>query len=390
MKRIAMVVLSSYPIDVRVRREAEALCDAGAEIDVLCITQRGELTKDNVNGINVFRLNLKRYRASKLRYLLEYALFFSWSFLKLTYLELRNRYDIIHVHNMPDFLVLTAIIPKLFGAKIVLDLHDPMPELFSSMINVDEKHYIVKILKFFEKICIKFANLVLTPNIAFKKLFVSRGCPDSKIQIVMNSPDEKVFKYHNNSLKESKYSSKFLLMYHGAIVERHGLDIAIKAVAELKEKIPNIYMVIYGRGNFLTKVEKLIDGLNLKDHFEIRGFAVVDEIAAFIPQIDIGVIPNRTNPFTQLNFPVRIFEYLINKKTVIVPETGGIKDYFDPESIYYFKPGDSANLAETIFRIYSNNGESKKTLEKSYAVYKNYTWELQKQQLIERELGLVK
>jgi len=390
MKRIAMVVLSSYPIDVRVRREAEALCDAGAEIDVLCITQRGELTKDNVNGINVFRLNLKRYRASKLRYLLEYALFFSWSFLKLTYLELRNRYDIIHVHNMPDFLVLTAIIPKLFGAKIVLDLHDPMPELFSSMINVDEKHYIVMILKFFEKICIKFANLVLTPNIAFKKLFVSRGCPDSKIQIVMNSPDEKVFKYHNNSLKESKYSSKFLLMYHGAIVERHGLDIAVKAVAELKEKIPNIYMVIYGRGNFLTKVEKLIDGLNLKDHFEIRGFAVVDEIAAFIPQIDIGVIPNRTNPFTQLNFPVRIFEYLINKKTVIVPETGGIKDYFDPESIYYFKPGDSANLAETIFRIYSNNGESKKTLEKSYAVYKNYTWELQKQQLIERELGLVK
>lgn len=390
MKRIAMVVLSSYPIDVRVRREAEALCDAGAEIDVLCITQRGELTKDNVNGINVFRLNLKRYRASKLRYLLEYALFFSWSFLKLTYLELRNRYDIIHVHNMPDFLVLTAIIPKLFGAKIVLDLHDPMPELFSSMINVDEKHYIVMILKFFEKICIKFANLVLTPNIAFKKLFVSRGCPDSKIQIVMNSPDEKVFKYHNNSLKESKYSSKFLLMYHGAIVERHGLDIAVKAVAELKEKIPNIYMVIYGRGNFLTKVEKLIDELNLKDHFEIRGFAVVDEIAAFIPQIDIGVIPNRTNPFTQLNFPVRIFEYLINKKTVIVPETGGIKDYFDPESIYYFKPGDSANLAETIFRIYSNNGESKKTLEKSYAVYKNYTWELQKQQLIERELGLVK
>ena len=151
MKRIAMVVLSSYPIDVRVRREAEALRDAGTKIDVLCITQRGELTKENVNGINVFRLNLKRHRAGKFRYLLEYALFFTWSFLKLTHLELRNRYDIIHVHNMPDFLVFTALIPKLFGAKIVLDLHDPMPELFSSMIKVDKNHYIVKILKFFEK-----------------------------------------------------------------------------------------------------------------------------------------------------------------------------------------------------------------------------------------------
>ena len=73
MKRIAMVVLSSYPIDVRVRREAEALRDAEANIDVLCITQRGELIKENVNGINVFRLNLKRQRAGKFRYLLEYA-----------------------------------------------------------------------------------------------------------------------------------------------------------------------------------------------------------------------------------------------------------------------------------------------------------------------------
>lgn len=389
MKRIAMVVLSSYPIDVRVRREAEALHEAGASVDILCITQRNELTKEVVNGINVFRLNLKRHRSGKFRYLLEYAFFFSWSFLKLNYLYLKNRYDIVHVHNMPDFLAFTAIIPKLFGTKIVLDLHDPMPELFSSMINVQETHSIVKVLKFIEKISIKFSNLVLTPNIAFKKLFIKRGCPENKIQIVMNSPDEKVFKYIDKTVKEDRYASKFLLMYHGAVVERHGLDIAVRAVARLKEKIPNIYMIVYGRGNFQTEVDKLIEELDLKDYFEIRGFAVVDEIAAFIPQVDIGVIPNRTNPFTQLNFPVRIFEYLINKKPVIVPETGGIQDYFDKDSIYYFEPGNPTALADTIYRIYSNNGESKKILDKSYTVYRNYTWELQKQKLVEREFGLI-
>jgi len=389
MKRIAMVVLSSYPIDVRVRREAEALHEAGASVDILCITQRNELTNEVVNGINVFRLNLKRHRSGKFRYLLEYAFFFTWSFLKLNYLYLKNRYDIVHVHNMPDFLAFTAIIPKLFGTKIVLDLHDPMPELFSSMINVKETHSIVKVLKLIEKICIKFSNLVFTPNIAFKKLFIARGCPENKIQIIMNSPDEKVFKYFDKTVKEDRYASKFLLMYHGAVVERHGLDIAVQAVAKLREKIPNIYMIVYGRGNFQTEVDKLIEELNLKDYFEIRGFAVVDEIATFIPQVDIGVIPNRTNPFTQLNFPVRIFEYLINKKPVIVPETGGIQDYFDKESIYYFEPGNPTALADTIYRIYSNNGESKKILDKSYNVYRNYTWELQKQKLVEREFGLI-
>jgi glycosyltransferase involved in cell wall biosynthesis len=390
MKRIAMVVLSSYPIDVRVRREAEALFDAGAGVDVLCITQRGETEKENVRGINVFRLKLKRQRAGKFRYLIEYTVFFLWSFLKLNYLQFINRYDIIHVHNMPDFLVFTAIIPKLFGTKIVLDLHDPMPELFSSMINVRETHYIVKVLKFLEKISIKFADLVLTPNIAFKKLFISRGCPESKIQIIMNSPDEKVFRYQDNFTKNKKYASKFLLMYHGALVERHGLDIAVRAVAELREKIPNIYMVVYGAGNFLSEVEKLIDELKVKEFFEIKGFAIVDEIAAFIPQIDIGVIPNRINAFTQLNFPVRIFEYLINKKQVIVPRTSGIQDYFDDGSINYFESDNPTDLAKTIFKIFSNNGESKDMLDKSYRVYQNYTWELQKERLIETEFNLIK
>ena len=206
----------------------------------------------------------------------------------------------------------------------------------------------------------------------------------------MNSPDEKVFKYQNNFTRDKKYASKFLLMYHGAVVERHGLDIAVRAVAELREKIPNIFMVIYGRGNFLSEVEKLINELDLNEFFEIKGFAVVDEIAAFIPQIDIGVIPNRINAFTQLNFPVRIFEYLINKKSVIVPQTGGILDYFDAGSINYFEPGNPADLAKTIFKIFSNNGESKEILDKSYRVYKNYAWELQKQKLIETELGLIK
>jgi glycosyltransferase involved in cell wall biosynthesis len=388
MKKIAMVVFSSYPLDVRVRREAEALVRAGMSVDVLCRTSRGELHKENVNSVTAYRLTLKRRRAGKMSYIFEYGVFFIWAFFKLTLLNAKNNYDIVHIHNMPDFLVFTALIPRIFGTKIVLDLHDPMPELFASMVNVDENNIISKILRFNEKISIKFANLVLTPNLAFKELFILRGCPESKIHIIMNSPDENIFKTNYKVERDKKYKDKFLLMYHGAVVERHGLDLAMKAISSLRDKIPNLLMVIYGEGNFLQNVKDIVQEENLQNIVELKGMVLVDEIAEFIPQIDLGIIPNRINAFTQLNFPVRIFEYLINKKPVIVPKTKGISDYFEDESIYFFEPGNITELAATIYRIYSDNGEKTKIINNAYNVYRKYSWQAQQEKLVKLETNL--
>ncbi len=43
-----------------------------------------------------------------------------------------RRYDVVHVHNMPDFLVFAAFWPRAFARKVVLDVHDLMPEAYCS------------------------------------------------------------------------------------------------------------------------------------------------------------------------------------------------------------------------------------------------------------------
>ena len=164
----------------------------------------------------------------------------------------------------------------------------------------------------------------------------------------------------------------------------------MKAVALLRNKIPNIKLVIFGSGNFQSKAEKIIDELSIKDLVEIKGSVINDEIAMFIPKIDLGIIPNRLNNFTQLNFPVRIFEYLINKKPVIVPKTKGISDYFGEESIFYFEPGNAENLAEKIYEVYTNENYREDTLQKAISVYQKYRWQDQKKQLAKIERELVK
>jgi hypothetical protein len=69
----------------------------------------------------------------------------------LTRLHKQNRYDVIHIHNMPDFLVFAAWYPKLTGAKLILDIHDVVPELFASKFQTKLKGMYFALLKTIER-----------------------------------------------------------------------------------------------------------------------------------------------------------------------------------------------------------------------------------------------
>ena len=190
----AVVLYSNYASDPRPRREAEALSRAGMAVEVICLRQEGGPTRpETINGVKVFHAPLKRRRRSKIVYLLQYLWFLICAFSFLARRSLSKKYQLVHIHNMPDFLVFSALVPRLRGAKVILDLHDPMPELFRSIYGLPERHFLVRWLEKMERRSIAFADLVLTPNLAFKQLFTARSCPMGKIETVMNSPDMAIF-----------------------------------------------------------------------------------------------------------------------------------------------------------------------------------------------------
>ena len=123
--RIGMVAYTFYEEDNRVRRYAETLAQRGDRVDVIALRRQGRLQRDVMNGVNVYRLQRRTVNEKgKFTYLVKLFLFFVRSMFFLTREHLRNRYDVIHVHSVPDFEVFAALIPKLLGAKIILDIHD--------------------------------------------------------------------------------------------------------------------------------------------------------------------------------------------------------------------------------------------------------------------------
>ena len=59
---------------------------------------------------------------------------------------------------------------------------------------------------------------------------------------------------------------------------------------------------------------------------------------------------------------------------MVVPYTKGISDYFKRDEIFYFNAGDVDDLCRVVFDIYENPEKTVKIIERSYAIYKDYTW----------------
>ena len=375
MSRVLMIHFSHYPDDVRIRREAETMLEEGLSVDTICLVDGKQPKQETVFDVDVRRVNIERQRGSKLRYFWEYTWFGLVAFFLTSVKFMRKRYSIVHIHNMPDVLVFCALIPKLFGARILLDLHDPVPEVFMTKYDMSISHPFIRLLIFLEKISIRFADQVITPNIAFRKLFISRGCPPEKIGIVMNTPMERHFTSVASSVSANgKVPSAFNIMYHGTIVERHGLLLALDAIKQLGNDIPGLHFHVYGDGDCVDRFQEKVAALDLEEIVTYYGPVSNQEIAKAITRVNLGIIPNLNSPFTDLNFPVRIFEYLALKKPVIVPRTTGILDYFNEENINFFEAGDTDSLVNAILSVYRQPGRQELLLEAGVKIYDRYRW----------------
>jgi glycosyltransferase involved in cell wall biosynthesis len=390
-KRTGMVVFSSYPADPRPRRAAETLLKEGMDVDLICEWEERFPKRERLDRLAIIRIPIKHHRGGVLSYGYQYSAFILSSAAILAWRSLRGRYDLVYVHNMPDILVLCAMIPKIFGAKVILDQHDPMPELMRTIFNLDEKSLGVRVIRRLEKWSIARADLVITVNVACKRIFSTRSCRAEKIGVVMNSPDEEIFPFRAAASYPARSPQQpFVIMYHGSLVERNGLELAVDALARIRGRIPMAELRVYGRRTpYLEKVMKKVEGLGLEGGVRYLGEKKLEELVKEIETCDLGVIPNQRNTFTDINTPTRIFEYLALGKPVIAPSTPGIQDYFDPESLLFFESGDSEDLGKRIVYAESHPDELLSIAEQGQRVYLAHRWQQERETLVGLVSGLL-
>ena len=378
MKKVCIIRQGYFPHDVRVRKEALALIDKGYQVDVICLQDLGEEREEVYRGVNIYRLPMQHRRGSVLNYLYEYLSFFFLASVKVSSLFFRNRYDFIQVNTLPDFLVFATLIPKMFGAKVILDLHEPAPELWGSIFGFDKK-FLIKIVKFAEQISIRYADKAITVSEQMKDNYINRGASPSKISVILNVPNLEfspdLYKEYYQNHKDGKFS----LICHGLIVKRYGQQTLIKAVSLLKDKINSIQLNITGKGEgeYETELKKLVSDLKLEDYIHFHGLIPFNDLIEMIAKSDIGIVPVERNPYSDLVHTTKMFEFIAMRKPVIISRTRAVEEFFGPDNscLKYSESGDEKDLARCVLELYKDPETREKMVKNAYAKFESVHWE---------------
>jgi glycosyltransferase involved in cell wall biosynthesis len=376
-KRHCMIVHAYYPIgEIRVEREARALLEQGYEVDVICLQQKGEPAFSVEDSVNTHRLPVMRHKGKGVMVqFLEYLAFFVLAFFKVTALHLKRRYNIVQVHNLPDFLIFSALIPKLSGARLILDLHDLMPEFYAARFRSGMSSFPSRLLCWQEKLSCLFANHVITVTELWRQTLIERGIPAAKISVVMNVANDRIF--NRSNVKHVANQGHFDLIYHGQLSQRYGIDLAIQAVGLLRSEIPEIRFTVHGRGDYLDELRKLTETLGMEEHVRFSTqYMPTLELPQLVGNAHAGIVPYRKDIFTDGILPTKLMEYAALGVPVIAARTTAIAAYFDPEMIQYFTPEDVNDLASSIRLLYNDRERLAQYARNIEKFNQRYNWKL--------------
>jgi len=179
-------------------------------------------------------------------------------------------------------------------------------------------------------------------------------------------------------------------MYHGTLVERNGVDLAVEALTQVRQSVPAAELRIYGpRTPFLDQVMLTVSEKGLEKAVHYLGPRRLEELVQAIAECDVGVIPNKRSIFTELNTPTRIFEYLALGKAVVTPRAPGIQDYFNDDALVFFELGTAEDLALKLTWVALHPREALEITNRGQRVYLEHAWCKEREKLLRRAADLL-
>jgi len=374
-----MVVYAFYESDTRVLQYATALAKRGDKVDVLAL-KRDDSKPDVevVNGVTLYRIQsrtvnekgLLSYGSRIMRFLLR-------STRLLRRMQKEQPYDVVHVHNVPDFLVFSALFPKWKGVPVILDIHDLLPELYASKFKISHGSLSFKLLVLAERISAAFATHVIVANHLWRDRLAARSSRPEKCSVVRNHPDLDIFIAQSG--KARKQNDRFLMMYPGTLNAHQGLDVAIRAFASVADQIPDADFHIYGEGPVKPALGGLVGELKMQGRIFLHDFLPSHEIARIMATADLAIEPKRsTSAFGNEALSTKILEFMALRVPVIASKTRIHAYYYDDSIIQYFENDDEAELARQMVRL-KNDPQLRACLVENAAVYaQQHNWDAQK------------
>ena len=384
-----MILDDVFPPDPRVENEAITLINGGYEVFLFCLHNGNQKTNELINGIKI-----RRYKFSKLTYKLS-ALSYDLPFYKMimrpkiNHFIKKNNIDFLHIH---DIRIAETVfqVNKKYKLKVVLDLHDNIPEnmrfyphlrKFPGKYIISPKKWKIKESEFIIK-----ADKIITvsPNFA-KDIIEENNIEKEKMILVPNTVRKSFFKEAIYSkVIEEKYSNKFVVLYLGDTNIRRGLLTAIRATELLSKRIVNFKLVIVGQNTTDSILKEETKKLNLESFIDFEGWQDVSLFPSYIVASNICISPLYRSIQHDVAYANKIFQYMSLGKPILVSNATAQKEIVERiNSGLVHQEKNKDDFSSKVLELYQNEEKAEELGNNGKQFIENeFSWEVTSQALV--------
>jgi glycosyltransferase involved in cell wall biosynthesis len=373
--KACMVAYTFYETDNRVRRYAETLVRRGDEVDAIVLRRPGQSAFEVIQGVRVFRIQERVIdEARPLDFLIKLLMFLLRSSWLLATRHLRGRYDLIHVHSVPDFEVFSTLLPKIMGAKVILDIHDIVPELYASKFKIAVGSLPFRLLVAMEKLSVRYADHVIIANHLWEERLTSRSCAPEHCTTILNYPDPRIFR--GRGQRSAPQSDEFVMCYPGTLSHHQGVDLIISAMAALGDEASKMKLIVFGDGPEQGRLREMVQQYGLQDRVTIGAGVALEKVAEAMEGVSLGVEPKRKKSFGNEALSTKILEFMAMGVPVLASDTVINRRYFDGGLVEFFDSENVADLAAAILRLAKDAPRRAELIERGREFVQLNTWDV--------------
>ena len=379
--RVCMVAYSFYESDSRIIQYARALVHRGDVVDAIALRRPGAPRFEVINGVNVYRIQQRKVNErGPLSYLYRILKFLFLATVVLTVLHLKHRYQLVHVHSVPDLLVATSIPVRMLGVPVILDIHDILPEFYASKFGTKTDSLLYRMLLKAERWSARRADHVIVANPLWYERLTHRAAPQEKCSVIANYPNPEVF----HPRARTKTNGHFVLLYPGTLNWHQGVDVAVRAFARVRKELPGAEFRIYGEGPTKPSLKELVKELELNGSVKINDYLPIEQIADEMAVADLGVVPKRaSSSFGNEATSTKIQEFMAVGVPLIVSRTRIDSLCFDDSKVKFFQSENEADLADCILTLQRHPELRAQLVANATAHIRENNWDVKKHEYLQ-------
>jgi len=346
-RRVAIAVHAVFPGDPRVRRQSDALIEAGYEVDIICLRQPGEPAEETDGARRIVRLPVNRTFVGFAGHLAEYLAFTGMVAWRLAREHRHRRYDLVQVATVPDFLAFAAIPEKLAGVPLLLDLHEDMPEFFRDRFRHPLLRRLLPLVTGTAKAAATLPDHLVTVHEPLRELSIRRGVLPDRISVVMNSADGRVFDPSRFERRPFMADGQLRIVHHSNFQRIYGLDVAIEGLSRMRDGL--LWRLdVYGDGPWRPAIEAAIARTGTGDRVTLHGRVEMDALPGLLADADLGLVPSLPEPYLDYSLSTKLLEYAAMGVPIVASDLATFRHHFSDEAIRFVPGADPDALARAI------------------------------------------